>query len=104
MIDAQAIMDDPFALHPGGRWERILGACVAARWPLSRSDLLPVSRSGRHKREIERSKLWRATNAMVRAGLLTVVPGPDGRMAFAPTSAGVRAIARFASGRRPCAA
>ena len=104
MIDAADLSDNPFALHPGGRWERVLGACVASRWPLSRRELLPASRSGRHNRRVERSKLWRATNAMVRAGLLTIAPGPDGCTTFAPTAAGVQAIARFAAGQPACAA
>lgn len=103
MIDPAILSDNPFALHPGGRWERILGACVASRWPLTRRELLQVSQSGRHNRRVERSKLWRATNAMVRAGLLVVVSDSD-CTAFAPSAGGLRAIAEHASAPPACAA
>lgn len=99
MISAFDLDADPFAFHPGGRWERILGACVSADRPLTRRELMTASVSGRHPRRIERAKLLRATRAMVRVGLLERVIDPGAPTAFAATGEGFRAIADH-GGRR----
>lgn len=74
---------NPFALHPGGRWERILTACAAAGCPMSKADLAPFSKSPHrdHGEVSERQKLKRALYGMTRAGLL-LKTNPTGHLAF----------------------
>lgn len=66
---------NPFEFHPGGRWERILTACVREGRPLSKAEIAPFARSIRrnHSEAIERQKLKRALHGLVRAGLLLKV-------------------------------
>ncbi|WP_295205718.1 hypothetical protein [uncultured Brevundimonas sp.] len=92
MIGAALLDHHPLAFLPGGRWERILGACVAADRPLTRRELRDAAGSGRHPLCVERAKILRATRNMARAGLLQRVVLPDGVGAFEATRAGYRAL------------
>lgn len=66
---------NPFEFHPGGRWERILTACVQEGRPLTKAEIAAFARSTRrnHSDTIERQKLKRALHGLVRAGLLLKV-------------------------------
>ena len=92
MIGAVLMDHDPLAFLPGGRWERILGACVAADRPLTRRELRDAAGSGNHPVPVERAKILRATRNMARAGLLQRVALPDGVGAFEATRAGYQAL------------
>ena len=88
-----ALMDHhPLAFLPGGRWERILGACVAADRPLTRRELRHAAGSGNHPLAVERAKILRATRNMTRAGLLQRIPDAAGVSAFEATRAGYLAL------------
>ena len=78
-----AVGFNPFELHPGGRWERILTACADADRALSKVDLAPFSKSPHrdHGEVSERQKMKRALWGLARAGLLTK-SNPTGKQAF----------------------
>jgi hypothetical protein len=99
MIGAALMDHDPLAFLPGGRWERILGACAAADRPLTRRELRQIAASGRHAPATERAKLLRATRNMTRAGLLVRVPDPAGISAYEITHTGYRALAERCDAR-----
>lgn len=89
--------DNPFAFHPGGRWERILAGCVRESRPLTRAEVLAHSRSRRqdHGTRVERQKLNRALMRMTKAGLLATGTAADERATWAPTAAGLRALLTY---------
>jgi len=70
---------NPFAFHPGGRWERILTGCVLEGRALSKAEIAPFSMSRRraHGDVVERQKLKRALRGLVRAGLLLKTSSGD---------------------------
>ena len=99
MIGAILRDHDPLAFLPGGRWERILDACVGANRPLTRRELRDAAGSGNHPVPVERAKILRATRNMARAGLLQRVALPDGVGAFEVTRAGYQALVQNAGHR-----
>lgn len=72
---------DALTYVPGGRWERLLQA-LADDGDLTRTEMLNRTWNGRHSRNVERRKIWRALGAMQelhwvaldRRGVFTLTP------------------------------
>ncbi|MCZ4109561.1 hypothetical protein O3U67_15835 [Brevundimonas diminuta] len=87
---------NPFAFHPGGRWERILTGCVLEGRALNKAEIAPFSKSRRrdHGDAVERQKLKRALRGLVRAGLLLKTSSGD-EASWAASHVGVAAVHSF---------
>ena len=65
---APSILSSDHTLQPGGRWERLLTACAAQC--LTLGALLRATDPGKHRRQVERGKIFRAVITMAKAGLV----------------------------------